>query len=199
MSATQSSDAARVQMVLAEEPAEPRVDDDTFRAVMGALPTGVTVVTTTDSEGLPRGLTCSAVCSVSKTPPLLLVCLHRSSSVAADLRARGYFVVNILRDNREHVSDLFASPRSDRFAAVSWQPGAVSGTPWLHQDTIAHAECRVAGTIEAGDHTIVVGVLLSGSAEQSRTTPLMYWRRRYAPWPTSHDVEAAAMMLATEG
>src|SRR5439155_979792 len=49
---------------------------DRFRAMMSAFPTGVAVVTTTDADGRPHGMTCSSVCSVTLEPPTLLVCLR---------------------------------------------------------------------------------------------------------------------------
>jgi flavin reductase (DIM6/NTAB) family NADH-FMN oxidoreductase RutF len=165
---------------------------------MGTLPTGVTVVTTLDADGQPLGMTCSAVCSVSMRPPMLLVCINRDSRVLDAILRRDAFLVNVLRDSREDVSTLFASPRPDRFEVARWRPSPVAGLPWIHRDTIAHAECRVASAITAGDHVVVMGVILGGDCETT-ATPLMYWRRRYAPWPAQHDDAAAAIMLAAEG
>src|SRR5690242_7345817 len=49
------------------------VTEDEFRAVLGRFPSGVTVVTTTDSTGSDQGMTVSAFCSVSLEPPLILI------------------------------------------------------------------------------------------------------------------------------
>ena len=45
-----------------------------WRAAMGCFPSGVTIVTTWDGDE-PVGSTINAFCSVSLTPPLLLICL----------------------------------------------------------------------------------------------------------------------------
>jgi flavin reductase (DIM6/NTAB) family NADH-FMN oxidoreductase RutF len=177
---------------------EATVDPQTFRSIMSAFPSGVTVVTTVDGDGRPMGVTCSAACSVSQDPPLLLVCLHRASSVLTALVAGGGFVVNFLRDNREDTSALFASRSDDRFASVLWEPSPHSGLPWLPLDTVAHAECRVVRTVEAGDHTVVFGAIVHGDAHDARG-PLMYWRRRYGGWPAEEDTMAVALTHATEG
>lgn len=50
-----------------------------LRDAFGAFMTGVTIVTTMDSEGNPQGLTANAFASVSLDPPLLLVCISRRS------------------------------------------------------------------------------------------------------------------------
>ncbi|WP_329352348.1 flavin reductase family protein [Streptomyces sp. NBC_01261] len=169
------------------------VDTETFRAVMGALPTGVTVVTTLDSQGGPCGFTCSAACSVSQEPPLLLVCVNSRSKVLREILGTGALAVNVLRDSREWVSSHFASRAEDRFAEVAWEPTGTLGLPWLADHTVAYAECRLHSAITAGDHTVVIGTIVGGAARQSHG-PLMYWRREYAGWPTGPD-----LTLATEG
>lgn len=174
------------------------VEADTFKAVMGAFPTGVTVVTTTDSQGFPCGFTCSAACSVSQDPPLLLICADSGSRVLREITERGRFVVNFLRSDRGWVSALFASKRPDRFTSIEWRPSRRHGLPWLSADTIAHAECEVAATVEAGDHVVVIGTILDGDVLSEPDGPLMYWRRQYAGWPTE-DAVTAGLTMATEG
>lgn len=175
----------------------PPVEPETFRAIMGALPTGVTVVTTLDSRREPCGFTCSAACSVSQDPPLLLVCVNSRSRVLREMLGTGAFAVNVLRANREWVSSHFASRAEDRFASVAWEPADALGLPWLPDHTVAYAECRLDSAITAGDHTVVIGTIVGGDALQTRG-PLMYWRREYAGWP-GHDALGSGLTLATEG
>lgn len=187
------------QLEIPAEVAAACVDDDTFRSIMSAFPTGVTVVTTLDEQDRPCGLTCSAACSVSRTPPLLLVCLHSHSRVLAAIRRRECFGVNFLRDNRAATSALFAARNPDRFGLVAWRPSRLGGLPLLPADTIAYAECRLVGTLAAGDHTALVGAIVDGRAEGDTLGPLMYWRRRYGGWPVDEDELTTALTLATEG
>ncbi|MFI9320324.1 flavin reductase CtcQ [Kitasatospora aureofaciens] len=175
------------------------VDGDTFLSIMGALPTGVTVVTTLGSDGEPYGLTCSAACSVSKAPPLLLVCINRDSRVLKALLERGEFAVNVLRGGGESTSARFAAPVDDRFRDVRWEPGSAGGVPVMSADVVAHAECRVAAALDAGDHTIVIGAVVAGGPRPEVPSPLMYWRRSYARWPVEEDPRTAALTLAAEG
>lgn len=175
------------------------VDDSTFLSIMGAFPTGVTVVTTLDEQGRPCGLTCSAACSLSKTPPLLLVCVHNHSSVLKAILHGRQFMVNFLRDKRESTSSLFASQQEDRFTSVNWRPSRRGGLPLLPLDTIAYAECSVVGAIEAGDHTVLIGAIVDGQAQEDVPGPLMYWSRQYMSGPADEDAFAAALTLATEG
>ncbi|GHF69532.1 flavin reductase family protein [Kitasatospora xanthocidica] len=175
------------------------VEDSVFRSIMATLPTGVSVITTLDEEGRPKGLTCSAVCSVSARPPLLLACLDNRSTVLTAILARGGFVVNVLRERGEGVSNLFASRSGDRFGATPWRPSPATGLPWIERHAIAHADCRLAGAVRAGDHTVLVGAVVDGTAHQGLSTPLMYWRSQYGTWPAQPDEASAAITLAAEG
>jgi len=157
------------------------VDRATFFAIMSAFPTGVTVVTTMDGDGEPRGLTSNAVCSVSAEPPLLLVCVDKKSNTLPGLRHTGRFVVNYLAAGRGDLANRFASKEPDKFAGVSWRP-AHNGMPWLHADSLAHAECSVTQEIEAGDHYVFLGQVDDGQAAAPGTQPLMYFRRTYGTW-----------------
>jgi flavin reductase (DIM6/NTAB) family NADH-FMN oxidoreductase RutF len=156
----------------------PSVDLQTFRFVMGSFASGVCVVTTADEAGVPRGLTCSAVCSVSVDPPLLLASVASRSGTLAAIVRTGRFGVNMLGSQGRSVSQLFASGADDKFERVRWQRGPATGAPVLAA-TVAHAECVVHATVPAGDHTLVVGRMVSGSTDQERA-PLTYFRGGYA-------------------
>src|SRR5919202_4703650 len=104
------------------------LDRAQFFAIMGAFPTGVTIVATLDRDGQPKGLTSNAVCSVSADPPLMLVCVEKNSNTLQPLRESKRFVVNYLAAGRGELSNLFASKEPDKFAHVSWRP-ATNGMP----------------------------------------------------------------------
>ena len=157
------------------------MDRATFFAIMGAFPTGVGIVTTMDERNQPRGLTTNALCSVSAEPPMLLVCVDKNSNTLPGLRHSGKFVVNYLASGRGDLANLFASKEPDKFQGVSWRP-ASNSMPWLHTDTIAHAECTVAQEVEVGDHVVFVARVDDGQPPAPGTKPLMYFRRSYGTW-----------------
>jgi len=159
------------------ESAVEALSSEEFRTVMGSFASGVSVVTTTDERGTPYGLTCSAVCSVSAGPPLLLCCVSTPSRTLDALRGQGRFAVNFLDSQARDLSDLFASRTPDKFAAVDWQPGPALGMPILDR-TVAYAECEVHEAVDAGDHMVVLGMLLGGEVD-TRRFPLGYWRGGY--------------------
>jgi flavin reductase (DIM6/NTAB) family NADH-FMN oxidoreductase RutF len=158
-------------------PAEDALSYEEFRAVMGSFASGVSVVTTIDEDGTPNGLTCSAVCSVSVGPPLLLCCVRKPSRTLDTLCSRGQFAVNFLDSQARDLSDLFAGRLTDKFALADWAPGPTLGMPLLDR-TVAHAECEVHDVVDAGDHVVVLGRLRSGRINTGRF-PLGYWRGGY--------------------
>jgi flavin reductase ActVB len=138
------------------------IERQAFFEVMASFPSGVAVVTTLDEGGLPRGLTTTAVCSVSANPPTILICVDLGSRTLAALRAGGRFVVNFMGEGRSELCLLFASKAEDKFANVSWRSTA-SGLPLLHEDVVAWAECATAHELEVGDHVLLVGRVEDGA------------------------------------
>jgi len=158
-----------------------RMDRRTFFDIMGTAPAAVTIVTTLDPAGEPRGLTVGAVTSVSAEPPSLLISLDRHSRSLPDLLLAGYFGVNYLRGDRADVSRRFSSPVADRFDGIEWRPGS-TGMPILHADSLSWLECRTEQVVEAGDHVVLIAAVEDGAPPPPRSRPLMYFRHHYEPW-----------------
>jgi len=132
------------------------VDGRSFRQVMGKFPTGVTVVTTRDGEGVPVGLTVNAFTSVSLDPPLVLVCIDHASHSHDCLLSAESFVVNVLSTAQGTLARRFASdPSEGRFDGVAWHPGP--GGALVLEGVSAWVGCTLEAAHEAGDHTILVG------------------------------------------
>lgn len=133
------------------------VDANQFKNALKLWASSVCVVTTTSIHKQQKGMTVTAFNSVSVTPPQILVCLNQGSDTGSAIMESRYFGVNILRDNQEMISSLFAGTNSheERFASVAWETGHF-GAPML-TDALANLECRVVQQIQAGTHWIVIG------------------------------------------
>jgi flavin reductase (DIM6/NTAB) family NADH-FMN oxidoreductase RutF len=152
------------------------VDREQFFALMASFASSVTVITSKGPDGVVRGLTASAFCSVSLEPRLCLVSVdNRSESVAA-ITESGSFAVNILASDQEHLSRQFASKMPDKFEGVSYRPGMATEAPIL-DGVLAWIECKVYQTVPGGDHTIFIGEIQDGTANEG--TPLLYYRSKY--------------------
>ena len=151
------------------------IDAAVFREVCGRFATGVAVVTTLDEAGNPAGMTANSFTSVSLLPPLISVSVdHRADMHRRILRAPT-FAVNILEQRQEALSRRFADDHPDRFAGVGHHPGE-TGLPLL-DGTIASLECERFADHEAGDHTIILGLVVSAAVGAGR--PLLYYRGGY--------------------
>ena len=76
------------------------IDKDEFRAALSRFASGVTVVTTKDTDGNLHGLTVSAFCSVSLEPPLILICIDKHTASHNAFQQSNRFVVNVLREEQ---------------------------------------------------------------------------------------------------
>jgi flavin reductase (DIM6/NTAB) family NADH-FMN oxidoreductase RutF len=153
---------------------------DDFRRVLGHFASGVTVVTTWDSEGQPAGLTASSFTSVSLDPPLVLVCVALMAQSYQALHAHGRFAVNVLNLEHEHIARRFASSAgaAEKFEGMAYRPGSL-GLPIL-ENALAEIECTTVHVYPAGDHTIFVGQVEAAECRgDSGLEPLLYYRGRF--------------------
>ena len=150
-----------------------------YREIMACFPTGVAIVTAHEAGHRPRGLTLSAFCAVSLDPPLVLVCVDKSSNTLPALQESGGFTVNFLAGGREHLAVLYASKAEEKFEGIAWRrPDLPEGGPILHQDSAAYAVCVTCQAIEAGDHCVFIGDVRDGAVVDGRL-PLVYHRRAF--------------------
>lgn len=168
-------------------------DADSFKLGMRRLAAGVCLITTRCGDGSRRGMTATAVCSVSAAPPTLLCCINRSNSTYEALCASGVFAVNVLSLDNRSLADLFASPvpAEEKFAAGLWHEG-VTGAPML-ESGLAVFDCRVSQTADGGTHGIVFGEIQTVTVRTVAAKPLLYAHGAYggfASFAEASDLES---------
>jgi len=155
-----------------------------FRRTLGCFATGVTVITATDDQGKPRGLTANAFSSLSLEPTLILVCVdHRSDSFPVISQAES-FAVNILGEEQREISQRFARKGEDKFEGIGFHAG-ITGAPVI-DGSLAVIECLRHEAYEAGDHTIFIGNVQH--IEHGPGKPLLFFRGNYASLPEATPV-----------
>jgi len=152
------------------------IDGPLFRGAMSRLPTGVTVLVAPDPDGGFIGMTASAVTSLSLDPPMVLACIGHAAAAHAALSAGAAFSLNVLAADQEQVSRRFASREEQRFDGAGCER-TPEGIPRL-AGVLACLEVRRAAVYEAGDHSIVTGVVEWVWARDGE--PLLYFRGGYA-------------------
>lgn len=156
------------------------VTQEEFRAALGRFASGVTVVTTKDAKERLLGITVSAFCSVSLSPPMVLICIEKSAGCHYAFEESNVFVVNILSEGDAAISELFASQIDDKFTNIDYRAG-IDGVPVL-TNTLATLECRVKFSYHGGDHSIFVGEVQDVGIDDGR--PLLYFRSQYGRFET---------------
>lgn len=155
-----------------------RAGDDTraLRDAFGCFATGVTILTTSATDGAPVGLTVSSFSSVSLDPPLLLVCPALDAGSTEALQSAGRFAVNVLASEDKEISTRFARKGEDRFVDGEWHRSE-HGLPLLDR-ALATFECERHALHEGGDHLILVGRILQAICHP-HDDPLLYFRGSY--------------------
>lgn len=134
------------------------IDSASFRAAMRLPATSVTVLATgTDSER--NGLTVSAVCSLSDSPPMLLACVNLNSYGLPLIRKTGVFSANFLTEAQSHIAERFAGRDkvygAARFSLGDWGT-LTTGAPVL-RDALSVFDCTLEREYESPTHAILIG------------------------------------------
>ncbi|MGH2709411.1 MAG: flavin reductase family protein, partial [Actinomycetota bacterium] len=165
------------------------VEQTIFREVIGRFASGVTVITTRLDEQ-DFGTTASAMSSLSMDPPMLLVCLNRTSETRRAISDAGRFAVNILAGGQSEVAYAFARKSPDKFRDFPMVRGN-HDIP-LIPGSLATLECRVEDTATGGTHTVFMGTVSRAEARQGE--PLTYFRGRFGRFEdTLQDAEYRRM------
>jgi flavin reductase (DIM6/NTAB) family NADH-FMN oxidoreductase RutF/DNA-binding GntR family transcriptional regulator len=178
-------------------PAEPSlppavVDAAVYRAVVGAVTSGVMVLTARDDAG-NHGMTISAVCSLSMEPPMLLVCLNTRSRTQRAVADAGCFVVHVLDEKQAWIAERFAGPAGhDKFSDIAVRPGHLSA-PVL-SEALAVIECEVTESVKGGTHRVFLARVVHAEARDG--SPLAYFRGKFGRFELAEDANVYARLRA---
>lgn len=153
---------------------DPHVDPALFRTAM-RRPASTVAVITAGTPGRRVGVTVTAVCSLSDTPPMVLSCLHRMSSALPTIREAGTFCINFLTEEQQDVAEVFAGrgqlAGEERFSIGRWGE-LVTGSPVL-SEALASFDCALDQEQDSPTHAILLGRVLALSSPNV-APPLLY-------------------------
>jgi len=152
------------------------VDQQSYRAVIGHLATGVTVITGRDDRG-PVGMTANAVCSLSLEPLLVLVCFDNTARTLPIVQAQGRFAINVLSTAQHELAGIFASKldEQEKFRGIAHT--ILHGVPVI-EGALAWLACDLRELHAGGDHTIGIGEV-TDLAHAPSGDPLIWFRGHY--------------------
>lgn len=131
----------------------PLEDQRAFRDALGKFTTGVTVITADSADG-PTGIAANSFASVSLEPPLVLWSIAKTSKRYDTFAKAQHFCIHILADDQDALANGFARDKH-AFDGLNWSKNA-NGAPVI-EPALAHFECHLYATYDAGDHTIIIG------------------------------------------
>ena len=155
------------------------IDPQTYKQAMAQWASGVTVVTTRLPDGEIKGMTASSFTSVSINPYLILICVAKKLYTHEVLLQSDVFAVNILNNAQAEIAQIFAGMRpdiTDRFGYIGYATSE-TGSPIL-SDVAGWLDCKKYQTIDAGDHTIFIGEVVSAYGASDKS-PLIYFNRQW--------------------
>lgn len=158
----------------------PQSPDDAraLRTALGCFATGITVVTLSPGvDGVPAGVTVNSFNTVSLDPPLILFSIDKASYILGAFQDASHYVVNVLADNQQELSDRFAAHSAEKWDGVSFETWE-SGAPVM-ADTLAAFECEAHAQVDGGDHVIFIGRVIKMACHAEKS-PLLYVRGHYA-------------------
>ncbi|VVE89822.1 flavin reductase family protein [Pandoraea bronchicola] len=156
-----------------QEPAE--FDTRKFRQTLGHFATGVTIITARSGDRL-AGVTANSFNSVSLDPPLILWSINKTSRSFPVFRDASHFAVNVLASDQIQLSNRFARSSDDKFAGVAAVEGL--GGCKLFEGVSATFQCEHHSMVDAGDHWIFLGKVVTFQAENR--APLLYHQGSYS-------------------
>ena len=151
----------------------------TLRHTMAHFATGVTVVTTLE-DGHDHAMTANSLTSVSLDPPLVLVCVAKDTGWHEAVTQSGVWGISILPSAARPAASWLSTggrPLQGQLSRVPHHRGELGVA--LLDDALGTLECRTSALHDAGDHTIVVGEVVTSRADARRDDPLIYYRSQY--------------------
>ena len=134
------------------------MDANAKKTALRMIPYGLYVLTAQDGDGTVAAATVNWVTQASFQPPLVVVGVKADSGAHAVIKSAGSFALNILGKGQQAAAFAFFKPAAregDRINGEAFRAGS-TGAPIL-ASVPAFVECRLSGTMEIGDHSIVVG------------------------------------------
>ncbi len=143
------------------------INEEAKKTVLRLFNYVLVVVTVPGPDG-GHGYTANWVAQASFEPPMVTITAENDSKAIGLLREHRVFAINVLASGqRELAGRLGRRSRThpDKFRGVATEPG-VTGCPLL-LEALGYVECRVAGELPAGDHTLFLGEVVAAGVRRT--------------------------------
>ena len=136
----------------------PVIDSKILREALSSFATGVTIVTTVETDGTPVGMTASSFNSVSMEPPLVLWSVTKTALSAPVFKEAEHFSIHVLSSEQMNLSNRFAKSGTDKFDGIEF--GRTHQNIPTLSGALTRFDCKTWSIYEGGDHWIIVGEVI---------------------------------------
>ena len=143
-------------------------DPETRKTVLRMIPYGLFILTSQDKSEQVAAAAVNWVTQTSFKPPLVSVAVRGDSFVHQVIQESGVFALNALGKGQSATAFAFFKPTVREGMTLSGEPFhfGETGSPIL-ESAVGYVECRVAGSLAVGDHTIYAGEVVAAGLNQA--------------------------------
>jgi flavin reductase (DIM6/NTAB) family NADH-FMN oxidoreductase RutF len=144
------------------------VEDQIRSEILKTIPYGFYITGVLGANGEANGFTTCWVSQVSFEPQQVILAVKKDQHTHDLVESGGVFSLNFLDRSQEGLARKFTEPLAHEDDTVGGSPytrGEATGAP-LFVEAFAHLECRVVGSMEAGDHTVYLGEVAAANLER---------------------------------
>jgi len=141
------------------------MDPEAKKSVLRHFSYGLYAVTVAH-QGDEHGMTANWVTQAAFEPPMVAVAVENESKTLPMIRDARRFAVNVLaKSQRELAGKLGRTSQQapNKLKGIKTKPSP-GGMPVL-ADAYGWVECRLVGTLPAGDHTLILGEVVDAGVE----------------------------------
>jgi flavin reductase (DIM6/NTAB) family NADH-FMN oxidoreductase RutF len=138
------------------------LDEKAKRTLLRKLPHPLNICGVKEGEEL-NGFTLSWTTQASFKPPMVVIGVRQDSKSNAMIKASQVFAISFLEAGQQDIAEKFFQPQrrtGDKFGDFDFYTGEATGCPIL-TDALGYVECRVAGSLDQGDHTVFLGEVIA--------------------------------------
>lgn len=146
---------------MTEEPELTDLDPAARKVVLRQLTYGLYAVTVCQGTEV-NAFTANWVTQVSFDPPMVAISVENDSHSLGMIQASGAFAINVYREDQRELAGRLGKSRAkvpDKLAGIAFRSGQ-TGCPIL-VGALSALECRVAGSLPAGDSTVFVAEVVA--------------------------------------
>ena len=144
------------------------MEDQIRSEILKTIPYGFYITGVIGTDGEVNGFTTCWVSQVSFEPQQVILAVNKAQHTHDLVESGGVFSLNFLDTSQEELARKFTQTLEHENGTVGgspYTPGEATGVP-LFDETFAHLECRVVGSMEAGDHTVYLGEVVAANLER---------------------------------